>query len=178
MIDTDCIGSCNSTWQAITAKTNEECQHLWHTTFLGDILGWVTTDILNKWLSPRCIPSHSWNWLIFCNYILLNLKFSGECFVDCSLVRFLLSFVLSVILWIRSYDYPFVLCFVCHSVNCVIWLPFVLSVILWITSFDYPLYCLSFCELRHMITVLSFVLSVILWSTSYDYPFGIFILFL
>ena len=157
MIDTNCIGRCNSIWQAITAKTNEECQHLWHTTFLGDILGWVTTDILKKWLWTRCIPSHSWNWLIFCNYILLNLTFSGECFVDlffstfsfvlcvvCHSVNYViwLPFVLSVILWITSYDYHFVLCVVSHSVNYVIWLPCC------------PLCCLSFCELRHMITIL------------------------
>jgi hypothetical protein len=193
VIDTDCIGSCNSTWQAITAKTNEQCQHIWHTTFLGDILGWVTTDILNKWLSTRCIPSHCWNWLIFCNYILLNLKFSGECFVDLFFSTF--SFVLCVVchsvnyvIWLPfcplfclsfcELRHMITLCVVCHSVNYVIWLHFVLSVILWITSYDYPLCCLSFCELRHMITLLSFVLSVILWSTSYDYPFGIFILFL
>jgi hypothetical protein len=82
----------------------------------------------------------------------------------------LLSFVLSIILWSTSYDYPFVLCDVYHSVKYVIWLPFC------------PLCCLSFCELRHMITPcvvchsvnyviwLPCVLSVILWITSYDYP--------
>ena len=73
---------------------------------------------------------------------MLNLKFSGECFVDLFFSTF-----------------PFVLCVVRHSVDYVIWLPFC------------PLFCLSFCELRHMITLLSFVLSLILWSTSYDYPF-------
>jgi hypothetical protein len=148
--------------------------------------GYIRVNTYWQGLSRRRISSHSWNWLIFCNYILLNLKFSVECFVDLFFSTFYL-----------------VLCVVCHSVNYVMWLPFcplcclsfcklrhmitlssfVLSVILWIMSFDYPVCCLSFCELRHMITLcvachsmnyviwLPFVLSVILWITSYDYHF-------
>jgi hypothetical protein len=60
----------------------------------------------------------------FCDYILLNRKFSGECFV---------ALFFSTL--------AFVLCVVCHSVNYVIWLPFC------------QLCCLSFCELRHMMVL-------------------------
>jgi hypothetical protein len=67
----------------------------------------------------------------------------------------LLSFVLSIILWSTSYDYPFVLCDVYHSVKYVIWLPFC------------PLCCLSFCELRHMITpcVVCHSVNYLIWIT-------------
>ena len=103
--------------------------------------GYIRVNTYWQGLSRRRISSHSWNWLIFCNYILLNLKFSVECFVDLFFSTFYL-----------------VLCVVCHSVNYVMRLPFC------------PLRCLSFCELRHMITLSSFVLSAILWIMSFDYP--------
>ena len=85
-----------------------------------------------------CVVCHSVNyviWIPFCPLCCLS-------FCEVSNMITLFSFVLSVILWITSYDYPFVLCVVCHSVNYVIWLPFC------------PLCCLSFCEVRHMITLL------------------------
>ena len=101
---------------------------------------------------------------------------------------FLLSIVLSVLLWYTDSDYPLVSfghCVVCSSMiyrfSLHPWylLAIVLSVLLWYTDSHYPLgifwplCCLIFYDIQILITpwyLLAIVLSVLLWHTDSDYP--------
>jgi hypothetical protein len=146
MINTDCIWSCKSIWTAITAKTNDNSFLSTHMTYY---FSWVYIRVNKYWhIEQRTLkklyPLTKLKLTRFCDYILLNQKFSGECFV---------ALFFSTL--------AFVLCVVCHSVNYIIWLPF------------FPLCCLSFCELRHMIT-LCVVCHMITLLLSSDFSYDVF----
>ena len=118
--------------------------------------------------------------LFFCDIrILITPLISfGHCAVWSSIIYrfwlhpwYLLTIVLSVLLWYTDSDYPLVSfghCVVCSSMIYRFWLHpwyllvIVLSVLLWYTDSEYPL--VSF----------GIVLSVLLWYTDSHYPLGIF----
>jgi hypothetical protein len=148
-------------------------------------------------------------WTLFCLFfydiriLITPLVSVGHCVVCSSMIYgfwlplwYLLTIVLSVLLWYTDSDYPFGIfwplfcllfydirilitplvsfghCVVCSSMIYGFWLPLC---IFW------ALFCLLFYDIHILITplyLLAVVLSAVLWYTDSDYPFGIFKLFL
>ena len=134
------------------------------------------------WFTPSYYPLVSFihyfvcSWLIYVFLLPLGIFYPLLClsFIDLPLLItpwYLLSIVLSLLLWFTSSYYPlvsFVHCFVCPSLIYAFLLPL---------GIFYPLFCLS-CDLRLLSTpwyLLSIVLSVLHWFTPSYYPLASFI---
>lgn len=79
-------------------------------TYITCTFSWRYIKVNKYWhIEQRTLntlyPSNGWNWLVFWDYIFLNLKFSGDFFIDLYLGTF-----------------SFGLCIICHFSNYAIWL--------------------------------------------------------
>ena len=152
--------------------------HWYLLTIVLSVLLWFTTsDYLICFFWPLCCLFFFDLWLL-----MISLVSFDHCIVCSSVIYsfwlsdwYLLTIVLSVLLWFTASDYlievSFDHCIVCSSVIYSFWLShwyvltIVLSVLLWFTASDYligifwPLYCLFFFDL----------LLLIISSVSFDH---------